>query len=283
MASFASNLHWYPGHMAKGTRQISENVKHSDVIIMVGDSRAPYTSLNLDLLELVKHKPHLFVLSHADLASESALQKAINYYEKNNLRTLGLNLLGNQAPLTIRKELQKLAIPKREKEISKNINPQPLKVLIVGVPNTGKSTLINKLVGYHHTKTGNRPGVTRTSSLVKIDAEFFIFDSPGVLVKSFTNDEEAIKLALVNALPIDILPLDKIATYLYTFLVTSHLAVFQQLINLKAEDLESFDTFLSAFAKKRGFLLKGTVDLERAAREFIKLFQDGCFKKISLE
>ena len=191
-------IQWFPGHMSKALREIGERVKVVDIVIEVVDARAPLSSRNPELDKLIGNKQHLILLNKKDLANEQITKNWINYFKGLGFGALAIEATRvnynevKQACLTLLKE-------KFDKEKAKGLRPRAIRALIVGIPNVGKSTLINRLAKRKAANVENRPGVTKSQQLIKIDKDFELLDTPGVLWHNFEEKEIGIKLASANA------------------------------------------------------------------------------------
>lgn len=275
------HIQWFPGHMTKALRMMEENVKLVDCLIYVLDSRCIEASFNPKLNELAAGKPILYVLNKADLVSKEDLNDWLKYFKTKNMQVVICNSANGNTSKVIDglKILNKNLI---EKYQNKGVN-RSIRAMVVGIPNSGKSTLINSLCGSKRTITGDRPGVTRGKQWVILTKGVELLDTPGTLWPSFENQEHAMHLAFVGSINEDILDLTELAREMISFNRVHNLQNFMQRYKL-TELPEENDTALEFIAKKRGFLLKGGVlDTERLAKTIIDDFRKGKMGLIMLE
>jgi len=279
----SKNLHWYPGHMKKATIKLEENAKFIDFVVIVLDSRAPFSSFNLPLMRFFENKPKLFILNKIDLSDENETKKWIDYYTNDGNRAITFNSKKNINKI-LEKELFALTQKKREKSLSRGIKHPIFKGMVIGVPNSGKSTFINCLIGSKRLDAQDRPGVTRNVTWIKVSDEFLIMDTPGILTPKFEEKEIAIKLALVGSIKQDILPLDVISARLFKFLVDFYKEDFKNYLRKEIDENDNLQTVLNHIAKtfipyKKG----GELDLEMANLKLLNDFRDGKIAKITVD
>ncbi|NLV98320.1 MAG: ribosome biogenesis GTPase YlqF [Clostridiaceae bacterium] len=285
------NIQWYPGHMARSTRQIKEQLSRVDLLVEVADARVPLSSRNPLLSELSRNKEHLLLLSHADLADPTVTEDWLDFYiQKEKLRALAVCLNSAVDLARLRKELTKFHQPILERAQSKGRQSRPLRILVGGVPNTGKSTLINALIGKRSAPVESRPGVTRTIRWLRVGTEFELLDSPGLLEAKISSDDAAFALAASGAIKDDILPLEDLAFRLFREIYRHYPADLADRyeVNFDAltdeEDFVNFyEIYLEAAQHKGCILTGGRIDTERFARMFLADFRSGKIARISLE
>lgn len=214
----AKDIHWYPGHMAKARREIEGRVKLVDLIIELRDARAPASSSNPIIQEIEKQKPHLVILTKKDLADPQVTEAWIKHFEKQGTAAMSLDLTRFNAYQQIVQRSKSLLEDKMEREKQRGLKPRPVRALVVGIPNVGKSTLINRLAKRRATLTGDRPGVTKAQQIIKISNDFELFDTPGILWPRFDDPQVAMHIALVGSIKNTILPLDEIFIYALKYL-----------------------------------------------------------------
>lgn len=258
------DIHWYPGHMAKTRRLISESLKLVDGVIHLADARLPKSSQNPLLYELAKNKPTLLVLAKADLADPARTRAWLKGGD-----TIALSLRDNR----IKPELLAFITEGLEKTQRRRFI-RPWRVMVVGIPNVGKSTLINLLAGRRSAKVGDRPGITRSRQWIKISAELEMLDTPGILWPKVEDRSVSVKLAAAGCIRDEILPIAEVATWLLGFLSREY--------PLALERFSGRD--LAAVAKSMGAVSKGgDLDLEKAAILLLRDFRSGRLGRISLE
>ena len=278
------NVHYFPGHMAKALREMAPFVKNADIVVEVADARAPFSTRNPMLNELIGSKPHLIVLSKNDKADTLVTARWIAKYNQEGITCFASNLKGEKVFKVLNEMSEPLVLKKREKEKKLGMKKQPLKLLIVGIPNVGKSTLINNLAGKRVARAANTPGVTRSEQWIKLSGDFVLLDTPGILPMNYEGPLTARRLAILGSIKEDVLPLDELYRFLFVFLRENYKNCLQNRYGI--EDLSKFEAeeVLEIVAKNRGYLLKnGTFDYAKATSSIFKDFQEGYFGKISLE
>ncbi|MDE6034319.1 MAG: ribosome biogenesis GTPase YlqF, partial [Ruminococcus sp.] len=217
------NIQWFPGHMAKTRRAIISNLKLVDAVVEVVDARVPAGSRNPDMDNMIKDKPRIVLLNKCDLADEKATQKWINYFSNRNITALAVDCKSGKGLKTfvptIKKRVLKELVEKRERN---GMSGAPIRLMIVGIPNVGKSSLINKLAGSKRAKVEDRPGVTRVKQWVKLGNNTELLDMPGVLWHKFEDQSVAVKLAFTGAVSDDILDIETLAMKLLIFLKSDY-------------------------------------------------------------
>ncbi|MBR5750592.1 MAG: ribosome biogenesis GTPase YlqF [Bacilli bacterium] len=278
------NVHYFPGHMAKALREMAPFVKNADIVVEVADARAPFSTRNPMLSELIGSKPHLIVLSKNDKADTMVTARWIAKYNQEGITCFASNLKGEKVFKVLNEMSEPLVLKKREKEKKLGMKKQPLKLLIVGIPNVGKSTLINNLAGKRVARAANTPGVTRSEQWIKLSGDFVLLDTPGILPMNYEGPLTARRLAILGSIKEDVLPLDELYRFLFVFLRENYKNCLQNRYGI--EDLSKLEAeeVLEIVAKNRGYLLKnGTFDYAKETSSIFKDFQEGYFGKISLE
>ena len=214
-----TNINFYPGHMAKTKRLIKEKYDLINIVYEVIDARIPYSSKIRDIDELLKNKPKILVMTKYDLCDKMVTDKWIKYYENLGYNVLPLNLYDNSCDKKLIELTNKIMIPYLAKLNNKGIKSQRIKVAVIGIPNVGKSTLINKLAGRKVSKVGNMPGVTKNLVWLNTSSNITIMDTPGILWPKLDNEEVALNLASMTSIKIDVLPIDKVATHILEKLI----------------------------------------------------------------
>ncbi len=268
-------IQWFPGHMTKAIRMMKEEIKPVDCVIYVLDARIPRSSINPSFDEIIAGKPRLYVLNKADLVPQTALNKWIGYFSSlpNSACITSISTKNSDGKLiSILKDLNKEKI---ERYKSRGIK-KTIRAMVIGIPNCGKSTLINSLIGRKKAVTGNKPGVTRGKQWVSVDPYVEVLDTPGTLYPDFSDQKKALHLAFVGSVRDEIVDLSFLSQQLLNFLKENYPAEFQ----LKYGEAES----IVDIAKKRGFVLKGGApDGERASKAIVNDFRKQSFGKIILE
>lgn len=287
------NLQWYPGHMTKAIRMMQENIKLIDIIIEVVDARIPAASRNPDIDELGKNKFRLIVLNKSDLADNQMTKKWKEYYEKQGLFVMEMNSkTGNEAG-KVKDLVQKACAEKIERDKKRGIVGRPIRAMVAGIPNVGKSTFINKLAGKASAKTGNKPGVTKGKQWITLSKSMQLLDTPGILWPKFEDEQVGLRLALIGSMNDENLDIAELACELIKKLEKFYPeAIFEKygITNEQITELEEdqYSTpasrVLSAIAINRKCLLAGgNPDISRAAALLLDDFRNGRLGKISLE
>ena len=279
-------IQWFPGHMSKALREIGERVKVVDIVIEVVDARAPISSRNPELDKLIGNKQHLILLNKKDLANEQITKNWIAHFKDLGMGALAIEATRvnynevKQACLTLLKE-------KFDKEKAKGLRPRAIRALIVGIPNVGKSTLINRLAKRKAANVENRPGVTKSQQLIKIDKDFELLDTPGVLWHNFEEKEMGVKLALIGTIKQNILPTEELCFRLLKYLTNYKKGVISSRYNLEeivVENEEDAYKLLDMIGVKRGLIQKGNVvDLDATIQRVLNEFSNGILGRFSLD
>lgn len=276
-----ADIHWFPGHMKKALNEIEERIKLVDVVIEILDARAPLSSINPNLENNIKNKKRLIVLSKIDLADDELTKKWLSYFKERFDAAIALNLTDPKACLILSKEISILGKEKHEKEIAKGMKPQPIKTMIMGVPNVGKSSLINRLAKRSAAGVQNKPGYTKGEQFIKVNNDFILLDTPGILPMSYEDKNKAINLALIGCIREDILPNDILCEKLLNFL-SKHYQ--NSLVSrFQIENITNYTDVLNLIAIKRGLLNNGSPNIEKAEIVLLKEFKDGKLGKITLD
>jgi ribosome biogenesis GTPase A len=276
-------IHWYPGHMAKTKREIKERLRVIDIVVELRDARAPYSSKNPLIETLTKHKPRMLILNKADLAIKEELVKWQAHYQAKGIPTI---LLDSLRPNTLKKllpEIEKVAEPYRQKELARGRINRPIRMMILGIPNVGKSTLINALANKSKLKVKDMPGVTKHLQYIRVNKDLELLDTPGILWPKFEEPEVAKKLALLGAIKDDILPLDDVTIYGFQYLDRYHSEVFKERYEMDY-DIDDVLTIYDGIAKKRGAFLRGKeTDYDRVNQLFLHDFRNQKFGDVMLD
>ncbi len=206
-------IQWYPGHMAKAIREVSEKIKIVDLVIVLLDARIPYSSFNPMIKETLKNKPTLYVLTKKDKADSDKTSCWLKHYENGSNMAIAIDARSSSEIKKVLKSASLMMKEKREKDAKKGLKPRPIKTMIVGIPNVGKSTLINSLVGKKVATVGDKPGVTKSQQWIKINQELELLDTPGILWPKFEDQTVGMKLAITGAIKDDILPIIEVALF----------------------------------------------------------------------
>lgn len=276
-------IHWFPGHMAKARREITERLKLIDVVFELVDARIPISSRNPMIDEIVVDKPRLLLLNKSDMADRRATQEWQTYFSEQTTSTLQVNSQTGQGVAAITTEAQQLVKDKFAKMAAKGIKPRPIRALVVGIPNVGKSTLINRLTKRRSAKIGDRPGITKHQQWIKVGKELELLDTPGILWPKFEDKRTGYCLAATGAIKDDLLDFQDVAIFLLKYLQEQYPERVQERYRLEELPDDSVE-LLDAIAKKRGFLMTGGyVDYDRAAEMLLREFRSLKLGPITLE
>ncbi len=278
-----SNINWYPGHMEKARRDMQETLKAADMIIEIRDARIPSASANPLLDKMAQNKPRLIVLSKKDLADDALTAKFIQQYSNDINKVIACDLQNDKNAknevIALAKELTK---SKRDKMIARGIKPRAMRAMICGIPNVGKSTLINRIVGKNKAKTADKPGVTRSLTWIHTDEALDLLDTPGVLWPKFDTQEMGCLLAATGAINEDILDLKMITNEVIKIIRQYYPGVLEKEYDFN-EDTDIHDV-LGCIAKKRNLVKDNeTLDIDRAAILFLREYRRGKLGKFTLE
>lgn len=276
-----SQIHWFPGHMKKALNEIEAKIKLVDVIIEILDARAPLSSINPEFEKRTSNKKKLIVVSKSDLADPNETKKWEICLKNRCNSLLILNLTDPRATKIISDEVQKLGEEKHQKEKAKGMKPQPIKAMIIGVPNVGKSSLINRIAKRNAAGVQNKPGYTRGEQYIKVNKDFILLDTPGVLPMNYEDKDHAINLALIGSIKEEILPNDELVKYLLKYLKKHYPNALKERFDI--DDLTDPIQVSELVAKKRGLLTGGEYDLSRADFLILKEFKEGKLGRVTLE
>lgn len=275
-------INWFPGHMKKNLDTMKENIKKIDVVLYVLDARAPFSCLNPKIDEIVEHRTILYVINKIDLIEKSDADKIVSCFKKQNKNVIALQATASSNRNILLSKLKELVSEKYENRKSKGIEPV-FKVMVIGTPNTGKSTIINTLYGQKKAITGDRAGVTKANQWVKISDNFVLLDTPGTLWPKLENEKIATNLAFIGSIKIEVIDQEELGYELAKYLIDNHknkLSARYGISNFEQEYIVIYDEIL----KKMGCLiLGGEVDYNRGATKILDDFRSGRIGKICLD
>ena len=279
-----NNIQWYPGHMTKTRRMMEENISLVDIVIELVDARIPYSSKNPDLDTLAKNKHRILLLNKCDLADERATDIWQEYFEKQGFRVIRINALKGNGLGEVTETARSLMKEKIEKLKARGRINVPIRSMIVGIPNVGKSTFINKYVGKVTAKTGDKPGVTRGKQWIKLKKDFELLDTPGILWPKFEDQQVGLKLAFTGAINDDILDPENMAIAFINHMISRNPDCLRNRYQITFDTIEEPHVILEKIAMARGFKKKGDEpDLERAGKILMDEYRGGKLGRLTLE
>ena len=295
MEQSRNNINWYPGHMAKTKRQITEDVKLIDIVVELLDARIPISSQNPDIAKLIKGKKRIIALNKCDLADNKENQRWVNYFESKNIPTVLTDSNSGKGIDLLIQKIEKLMLEEQEKLALKGRVGRKIKVMILGIPNVGKSSLINRIAKKTSAGVGNKPGVTKQKQWIRINDKIELLDTPGVLWPKFESEEVALNLAYTGTIKEEILDRVEIAYNLTKYLLENEMELLCNRYSLNKEEVqnilkqdnpenENIYEIMLKIGKNRGCIISGgNIDDEKTSRIILDEFKNGIIGKITLE
>ena len=278
-----TNINWYPGHMAKTKKEIKEKLNLIDIIYEVIDARMPLSSKIVDIDDLIGNKRRILIMTKYDLCDKNETDKFVKYYEALGYTVVLADLMNGNGVSLILSKSQEIIEEENSKRRNKGLKPRSIRALIVGVPNVGKSTLINRLVGKKSASVGNRPGVTKNLSWIRINKDIELLDSPGILWPKLENQESAHILAALSSIKEEIVDTMDLACFILTKMIQLYPKQLEErygITKLSTDFIAEFDII----AKKRGALMRGGIaDYDKVATIIINDLKGGYLGNITLE
>lgn len=276
------NLQWYPGHMTKAKRQMQEDLKLIDLIIELVDARIPLSSRNPDIDELGKNKARLILLNKSDLADERYNEQWSAYFQKKGFYVVKVNAKSGAGLKSIQGVIQEACKEKIERDRRRGIKNRPIRAMVVGIPNVGKSTFINSYAGKACAKTGNKPGVTKGKQWIRLNKTLELLDTPGILWPKFEDQEVGKRLAFIGSIKDEILNLEELSLELLDYIRTNYPGLLNTRYGIEEEG--TLVSLLEAVADKRKCLIRGQeIDYAKAAGIVMEEFRNGKIGRITLE
>lgn len=258
-------IQWFPGHMAKARRKVAENLKLVDIIFELVDARLPLSSRNPMIDEVIHQKPRLLILNKQDMADDNETRRWIAYFERRGQKAVAINSFEGKGLQSVTKAAQEILAEKWDRMRSRGMKPRAIRAMIVGIPNVGKSTLINRLAKKNLAKTGNMPGVTKAQQWIKVGKEIELLDTPGILWPKFEDQEIGYKLALTGAIKDAIMNMEDLAVYGLNFLSVHYPKRMEERYGITSVDEELVVTF-NHIGKRRNVLGQGgEIDYDQVA------------------
>lgn len=276
------NFQWYPGHMTKAKRQMQEDIKLIDLVVEIVDARIPFSSRNPDIDELGKNKYRLILMNKSDLADKKITDKWSAYFKNKGYFVVSLDARSKSGMKAITDIIMEACKEKIERDLKRGIKNRPVRAMVVGIPNVGKSTFINSYAGKACAKTGNKPGVTKGKQWIRLNKNVELLDTPGILWPKFEDQMVGLRLALIGSIKDEILNTDELAIELIKFLLQAYPGVLATRYELEEND-DPIE-MLKGIAQSRNCLSKGNeLDYSKAAILLIDDFRSGKLGKLSLE
>ena len=269
------NIQWYPGHMTKALRQMKDDLKLIDLVIELIDARVPISSRNPDIDSLANNKSRMIILNKSDLADSEAVKAWTDYFNSSGAICIPLDSRNNRDMNTIRKKCREACKEKIERDLKRGIKNRPVRAMVVGIPNVGKSTFINSFAGRASAKTGNKPGVTKGQQWIRIDKQLELLDTPGILWPKFEDQSVGRNLAAIGSINDEILSRDELCSFIMDFINDKYPNVMAD--RYGGNTLNDVATRLGCIAKG------GEPDLDKASKLFIDDFRSGRLGSISIE
>lgn len=276
------HFQWYPGHMTKAKRMMQENIKLIDLVIELVDARIPMSSRNPDIDELAKHKARVILLNKSDLAEDRWNDEWAAYFKEKGYAVVKVNSKKGGGMKSIQNVILEACKEKMERDRKRGILNRPVRAMVVGIPNVGKSTFINSLAGKACAKTGNKPGVTKGKQWIKLNKNVELLDTPGILWPKFEDQTVGLRLAFIGSIKDEILNVEELAGELILFLQRQYKGLLAE--KYQAEECEDPYGTLLEVAKSRHCLLRGNeYDMNKAAMLLVDDFRNGRLGRVTLE
>lgn len=277
-------LNWYPGHMAKTRRLIKENINMVDIVYEVVDARIPFSSKIKDIDDLISNKPRIIIMTKIDLCDIEKTKLCAKKYESLGYKVVLTDLTNNKGISDIFTKTKELLKELDDKRLAKGLKKRAYRALIVGIPNVGKSTLINRLVGKNATVTGDKPGVTKKLSWIRINKDLELLDSPGILWPKLDDEIQSYNLACFSAIKEEILPKGKVACYILDMLNKKYKKCLVERFGIENFDYDDIISSYDIIGRKRGCLISGgEVDYDKVSYLIIKDLREGRIGRVTFD
>lgn len=267
MSENKSNIQWFPGHMTRAKREMEQAIKMCDMIIEIRDSRIPKSSGNPILKNIINNKPHLIILSKKDKSDMLQTKLWEDYFQKQNINCISLDLLKDNVVKEVKSEVIKIMQPWLERQKRRGINPRSIRVMVSGIPNVGKSTLINRIAKKKIAKTADKPGVTRSLQWIKLDKDIDLLDTPGILWPKFDDKTTGLNLAVIGSINDEILDIEELAIYALNHIIHNYPERLKTRYGIEIKNNPYF--VFKDIGEKRKIVTKGEVDINKVMYMFI--------------
>ena len=279
-----TNINFFPGHMAKTRREIGEKLKLIDIVYEVVDARIPYSSRIVDIDDLIKDKPKVIIMTKKDLCDMDKTNKWIKYYEEHGYKVFLVDLINDKSLGKLFDLTNELLNDLNEKRTDKGLQIRKYRVLIMGVPNVGKSTLINKITGKKATSVGDKPGVTKTISWIRINDKLELMDTPGILWPKIEDQNVALNLGAFSSIKDEILPIDEVACYVLKYMYDNYPDRLIERYGLDYLDEDDYTDAYELIGRKRGCVIRGNeVDYNKVSNLIIRDLREGYLGKVTFD
>ncbi|QHE52173.1 ribosome biogenesis GTPase YlqF [Pontibacillus sp. HMF3514] len=276
-------IQWFPGHMAKAKREVEEKLKLVDFVIELVDARSPYSSQNPMLHQVLNQKQKMVLMMKKDLADQRRTDAWIHWYESRGIRAIAINAQNQKDIQKVIQTAKDLGQEKVQKQINKGLRPRAARAMIIGIPNVGKSTLINRVAKKKIAKTGDKPGVTTAQQWIKVKKDFELLDTPGILWPKFEDQNVGYRLAALGTIKDNILPIPDVAAYFIRFAQEHYPEVLEERYDL-TPDIEDMEEVFDRIGKKRGCLESGgRINYDKVAEVIIRDLRGGKLGQLTLE
>jgi len=279
----ALTIQWFPGHMAKARREVTEKLKLVDIIFELVDARIPYSSRNPMIDEIIQHKPRLVLLNKADMADQAATKEWIAFFAEKGIKALAINSQAGEGMKSIVHASNEILKEKFDRLRAKGVKPRAIRAMIVGIPNAGKSTLINRLAKKNIAKTGNTPGVTKSQQWIKVGKEMELLDTPGILWPKFEDQEVGMKLAITGAIKDTLLNLQDLTVYTLRFLERVYPERLKERYNLETLPENVVEMFDHIGVLRGCLMAGGIVDYDKVSELVIREIRSEKLGRVTFE